>query len=186
MDGKHTPVTVLEFPQNNVVQLKTLEKEGYNAIQIGVGSRRGTKALAGHAKKYSNSEKAYLHIAEFKADNFDNEKKSIIVTDFEIGDSLKITGNTIGRGFTGAVKRHGFRGQPASHGHDHVRAVGSIGCRWPQRVTPGTRMAGRSGNEQRTLNSKIVAIDSEKQLIFVAGSVPGANTKYIKIQKVNG
>jgi len=195
IDGKHTPVTVLQFPENVVLLTKTQEKDGYKSVQIGVGTKKGTKATRGHALKHSAEGKApegksFLHIAEFKSSQFvsaelDSDKKTITVEDFSTGDNLKVTGKTTGRGFTGAVKRYGFAGQPASHGHDHERAVGSIGQRWPQRVIPGTRMAGHQGDEQRTLNTKIVAIDAEKNLLFVYGSVPGTNSHFVRIQKVN-
>jgi large subunit ribosomal protein L3 len=93
-------------------------------------------------------------------------------------------GITKGKGFAGAVKRYHFRGQPKSRGHDHVRAVGSIGSRWPQRTLPGKKMAGQMGNEQRTLqNLVIVDIDVEKKLIYIKGSVTGANKSLLKIAK---
>jgi len=184
IDGKHTPVTVLQFPKNAVVQVKTVEKEGYTSFQVGVAKKRGTKATAGHAKKHAESDSAFLHLSEIRGEVPAN-KKVFTIADFAEKDTLKITGRTIGRGTTGVMKRHGFGGQPASHGHDHKRAVGSIGAQQPQRVTPGTKMAGRSGNEARSLQASVVAIDAENELLFVAGSIPGANSKYVKVQKVN-
>lgn len=186
IEGKAIPVTVLELQDNLILQKKTVEKDGYSAVQIGaVPKRQVTKASAGHVKKYQEDiENGLRLISEFDV-SFDDDKKIIEIADFAEGELLDIRGTTIGRGFTGAVKRWGFAGQPASHGHNFVRAVGSIGARWPQRVVKGKKMAGHHGSQGLTLKKvKIVAIDVDQKLIFVNGSMPGANSSYLEIIKV--
>ncbi len=185
VENKTVPVTVLEFDTNNVVTKKTQEKDGYIAVQIGAFTRRRTsKPVKGHLTKNEITGDPMI-IGEFKID-LPEETKEISIADFSKDDVLKITGTTKGRGFTGAVKRWGFAGQPASHGHDHERAVGSIGARWPQRVLKGKKMAGRSGNSANTVKGMVIIdIDPENKLIFVKGSVPGANHGILKIEKVN-
>lgn len=186
IDGKSTSVTVLEFDTQHVLQRKTIETDGYNAIQIATNPRKnGNKPASGHAKKYASVEKEFALISEFDF-TLSEEKDSVSVNDFNEKDVLDITGLTTGRGFAGVIKRHGFHGQPQTHGHDHTRAPGSIGARWPQRTLPGKKMAGRMGTAKRTLkNVQIVAIDAELKLIFVNGSVQGSNSSYLKIKKVN-
>lgn len=185
IDGVHTPVTVIQFNDQVVLQRKTKDKDGYSAIQIGTGSRRtSSKAHLGHIKKYSDAQAPIQKITEFRDVELPDDKLKITVSDFSVHSQLKVTGFTLGRGFTGAMKKYGFHGQPQTHGHDHTRAVGSIGSRWPQRVLPGKKMAGRQGNDQRTLNSVlIVAIDEELKLLFVKGSLPGSNNTYLKIKQ---
>jgi large subunit ribosomal protein L3 len=190
LDGKTVPVTVLQFLTQYVLQRKNEDKDGYKAIQIGTGyksKRQTNQALRAHLNKYNPKVQAgLLNIGEFRDVELPEDKTEITIADFAEGDTVHLSAKTIGRGFAGAVKRHGFRGQPASHGHDHVRAVGSIGSRWPQRVLPGKKMAGHMGNVQRTLRHvKILAIDPEKNLLFVKGSVPGANQGVVKITKSN-
>lgn len=187
VDGKSVPVTALEFGKNYVLQRKTEDKEGYNSIQIAsVKKSRGTKPIKQHVKKYIDLETEFQHISEFRDVTFPEGKKVIDINDFTQDDVLDITGIVLGRGFAGVVKRHGFHGQPASHGHDHERAPGSIGSRWPQRVVKGRKMAGRMGGNTITLKKvKIIAIDNENNLIFVRGSLPGSNSSYLKLKKVN-
>ncbi len=187
IDGRNTPVTVLEFKNNYLLQKKTTQKEGYNAIQVGsVKKVSSSRAAKGHVKKYTGLDHNFRFIEEFDIDNLPEDKKIFDINDFAADDLLDISGTVIGRGFAGVVKRHGFAGQPASHGHDHERAPGSIGSRWPQRVLPGKKMAGRmGGNITKIRKVKIVAVDSENNLLFVHGSVQGSNSSYLKIQKVS-
>lgn len=153
-DGKVVPVTALEAAGCKVSQIKTVEKDGYAAVQVALGRRKGEFPLPAEAK------------AEVGAE--------LKVSDFQIGAGVKIIGVSKGRGFAGPMKRHGFHGAPASHGHDHPRAVGSIGQRFPQHVRPGLRMAGRMGGQQATVTaSAVIAVDAEKNLLFVKGGVPG-------------
>jgi large subunit ribosomal protein L3 len=183
LNGAAVPVTVIQVQDSVVTQVKTVQSDGYNAIQLASSLKSNKQASSGqlgHSKK-AGLDNAFKYIGEFTA-NIEDGKTNFGITDFHLGDILSITGNTIGRGFTGAVKRWGFAGQPASHGHDHVRAVGSIGARWPQRVPKGKKMAGRTGNSQKTLNGvKVLAVDIENSLLFVNGSLPGANSGIYKV-----
>lgn len=192
LEGKATAVTLLQFEPNQLVQVKTLQKDGYKALQIGGGKKslnQTTQPRLKHIEKHTGQETSFLHLSEFITHpkfELPEDKKTFETGDFAIGDTLDISADTIGRGFAGAMKRHGFAGGKASHGHDHKRAVGSIGTRWPQRVLPGKKMAGRMGGVKRTLkNSKLVAIDLDQNLLFVKGSVHGPNSAYVKIQKTN-
>jgi len=185
VEDKIVPVTVLLYETNYVLQTKTLEKDNYQAVQIGAYKKsKSNKAILGHIGKHTELDHNLLQLGEFQVE-LEADKKTIEISDFNLDDKINISGITKGKGFAGVVKRYHFRGQPASHGHDHKRAPGSIGARWPQRTLPGKKMAGRMGNEARTVqNQTIVAIDSENKLIFIKGSVPGANGNYLKIQKV--
>jgi large subunit ribosomal protein L3 len=187
VDGKAVPVTALEFQPGYVLQTKTKEKDGYQAIQIGsVKRKKATKAALGHIKAaLPEAEYGFRFISEFPA-IADSEKKEFSIEDFAENDLLNLTGTVIGRGYTGAMKRWGFHGQPQTHGHDHVRAVGSMGSRWPQRVTKGKKMAGHYGDTALTLrNVRVLAIDKELGLLFVNGSVPGSNSSFVKLSKVS-
>jgi len=189
INGKSVAVTALEFQPGYVLQLKPGlgEKKSEISVQIGsVKQRQVSKAELGHIKKtLPEVEHGFRLVAEFGEVNLENDKTTVAITDFAEQDKLNITGVTIGKGTTGVVKRWGFAGQPKSHGHDHERAVGSMGSRWPQRVTKGKKMAGRHGNTNLTLRHvKVIAVDTENSLLFVNGSVPGANSSFLKIKKV--
>lgn len=184
LEDKSVPVTAVQFEEQKVVQRKTVQKDGYNAFQVGYGSKRKRKQpILGHIKKHLKEEDYFSKIAEFKLE-LSEEKTLFNIQDFQKNDKVTLVGITKGKGFAGAVKRYHFRGQPKSRGHDHVRAVGSIGARWPQRTLPGKKMAGHMGNEQRTLqNLLIVDVDYDKKLIYIKGSVTGANKSLLKISK---
>jgi large subunit ribosomal protein L3 len=184
INSQSIPVTAIHFGEQFVLQRKTEDKDGYVAVQVAAyPQKKGTKARLAHIAKYNADLTSDFHcLEEFDLDLQNNPSLS----DFSTEDLIDITGITKGRGFAGVVKRHGFAGQPASRGHDHERAPGSIGARWPQRVPAGKKMAGRMGTETVTIKkAKIVAIDTENSLIFVKGSIPGANSNYLKIQKNN-
>lgn len=188
IDSKSVPVTVIEISPSYVLQTKTIEKDGYQAVQIGANKRKKrTKAAQGHINKYQNDiDSGLSSIAEFKDFELEADKLEFNIADFQESDTLNLTAVVKGRGFAGVVKRHGFRGQPASHGHDHKRAPGSIGSRWPQRVDKGKKMAGRMGGNTITLTQvKIVAKDADNNLLFVKGSIPGPNGGILKLRKVN-
>ncbi|MEM1312003.1 MAG: 50S ribosomal protein L3 [Patescibacteria group bacterium] len=186
LEGKSRAVTVLEFKENFVLQKKVVDKDGYNAIQVGsVKKKKGTAPRIGHVRKYSSQDFDLRFIGEFRDFEVSEDKSIFDINDFEANDVLDISGSAFGRGFAGVVKWHSFRGQPASRGHDHERAPGSIGSRWPQRVLPGRKMAGHMGTNTVTLkNVKVLAVDPELGLLFVNGSVPGSNSNYLKIRKV--
>ena len=152
-DGKVIPVTVLEVPPCKVALVRTPERDGYSAVQLALGKKR---------QEFPVKAGEYQAGQELKAEAFIP------------GEVIDVAGVSKGRGFAGAMKRHGFHGAPASHGHDHPRAVGSIGQRFPQHVRPGLRMAGRMGGKKATAkHSLVVAVDPEKNLLFVKGGVPG-------------
>ena len=186
VENKAVPVTVLQFQESFVLQSKTMEKDGYKAVQVAaVPKRKVTQAASGHVKKYlpETEINGFRLMAEFDLSELPEGNKFGIES-FKEGELISVTGKTIGKGTAGAVKRWGFAGQPATHGHDHERAVGSMGQRWPQRVIKGMRMAGRLGNTNLTLNKvKIIAVDTELDLIFVNGSIPGGNSRFLKIHK---
>jgi large subunit ribosomal protein L3 len=184
VNGQSIPVTAIHFGEQFILQRKTNDKDGYNALQVAAyPQKNGTKAKLGHIAKYNSELSSDFHcLEEFNTDITENP----LISDFGTDDVIDITGVTKGKGFAGVVKRHHFAGQPKSHGHDHNRAPGSIGCRWPQRVPAGKKMAGRMGTETVTIKkAKIIAIDLEKSLIFVKGSVPGPNSNYVKLKKNN-
>ena len=183
-DGKVIPVTLLEVEPNVVTQVKTKEKDGYNAVQIGFSKtkeNRLTKALRGHLKNLMPASR----LREFRVDDTSSYKRGDIVKAdvFEAGDKVVARGKAIGKGFQGVVKRHGFSGGPASHGHRHVlRTPGSIGSMYPQRVFKGKKMAGRMGGGNISVkNLLIVKVDGKKNVIFVRGAVPGKKGAVISL-----
>ena len=181
------PVTVIECGPNVVTQIRTLEKDGYEAVQLGYGQdKRLNKPERGHLKPsgYENLNE----LREFKADSVgDYEVGQVIKADaFSVGEIVDVTGTSKGRGFQGGVKRHGFRGGPKTHGQsDRHRAPGSIGASaTPGRVLKGMRMAGHMGHERVTIqNLKVMRVDTERNLILVEGSVPGHNKSLVLIRR---
>jgi large subunit ribosomal protein L3 len=180
--GDAQPVTVIEVLPNRIVQVKDSKSDGYRAIQVTFGTRRASrlsKPVAGHYAKPGVL--AGAKILEFRlaeGEGADLKTGAELKADlFKEGQVIDVTGTTIGKGYAGVMKRHGFAGGYASHGASVVhRAPGSIGQRQtPGRVFPGKRMAGRMGNAQRTEeNLKVVQVDLERNLLLVSGSVPGA------------
>jgi len=192
-DGASIPVTVIEVLPNRVTQVKTLENDGYRAIQITVGERKRsklTKAEAGHFAKANATPGTKL--MEFRLEDEDGEGSGDITVGSEIkvdrfseGQFVDVSGVTIGKGFAGVIKRHHFSSQDATHGNSlSHRAPGSIGQRQsPGRVFKGKRMAGHMGDVKRTiLNQPIVKIDAERNLVLVRGAVPGAENTYVVIR----
>lgn len=189
-EGRDIPVTVIEAGPCYVTQIKTPEKEGYAAVQLGFREKkekRVTKPLLGHFRK-AGVPPTYL-LREFRDfDGWESLKlgDKVTVDIFSPGDLVDITGRSKGRGFAGVVKRHGFRGGPRTHGQsDRLRAPGSIGASsFPSRVFKGTRMAGRMGNRRVTVrNLEVVKVYPEKNLLLVKGAVPGARNGYLEIKK---
>lgn len=187
-DGVSTPVTVIEVEPNRVSQLKTIETDGYNAVQVTVGERKASrvsKPQAGHFAKAQSS--AGTKVMEFTVDSAaDLELGSEIkVNIFEAGQAIDVSGITKGKGFAGVVKRYGFRGGDATHGNSlSHRAPGSIGqCQTPGRVFKGKKMAGHMGDVKRTLqNLSVVRVDEERNLLLVKGSVPGATGSNVVVR----
>jgi large subunit ribosomal protein L3 len=189
IDGKHMGVTVIDVSDNRVAQVKTVDTDGYNAVQVAYDTKREKsviKAEAGHFKKAGIEAKRKL--VEFRDYSFEKNVGDVIGTEiFTEGEKVAVIGISKGKGFQGVVKRHNFSGVGmATHGqHDRQRAPGSIGASSdPSRVIKGMRMAGRMGGDRvTTKNVKIVKILAENNLILVNGSVPGAIGSYLTIEK---
>lgn len=188
--GAQIPCTVIEAGPCTVVQVKTKENDGYDALQIGfedIADRKVVKPLKGHFQKAKVKPKR--HVREVRLKDASGVKKvgeTIDVTVFSIGDSVSVTGITKGKGFQGGVRRHGFGGGVRTHGQsDRLRAPGSIGSSsFPSRVFKGMRMAGRMGGKQLTVrNLKVVKIVPESNLLLVKGAVPGSINSLVKITK---
>lgn len=181
-EGNVIPVTLIRVTPNIVVQAKTKEKDGYEAIQVGAGERREKnikKPQRGHFEDLGN----FRHVKEFRGINLEKGSK-IDASVFQEGDEVKVTGISKAKGFQGVVKRHGFHGAPASHGTKHAhREPGSIGATWPQRVIKGMRMAGRMGGVRITTTGlKIAKVDAENNLIAIKGAVPGKRGTLLAIK----
>jgi large subunit ribosomal protein L3 len=181
-DGVSVPVTVISVEPNRVTQVKTVENDGYRALQVTTGTRRAsrvTRPLAGHYAKAGSE--AGSGLWEFRLDDGEGDEievgSEIKVDLFEAGQSVDVTGTSIGKGFAGTVKRHNFHMQDATHGNSiSHRAPGSIGqCQTPGRVFKGKKMSGHMGDKRRTTqNIEVVRVDAERNLLLVKGSVPGA------------
>lgn len=174
------PVTVIEAGPCFVTQIKSQDKDNYQAIQIGYERLKDKKI------KKSQKNKPYRYLREFFAEGEQQYKtgNKITVDIFKEEDTVKISGISKGKGFQGVVKRHGFSGGPASHGHRHVlRTPGSIGSMFPQRVVKGKKMPGHAGAERVTTTGlKIVKVDPENSLLVVKGAIPGPNGGLIEIK----
>ena len=188
-DGKNVPCTVIEVGPCVVTQVKTVETDGYAALQLGFEDKKDkhtTKPEAGHFAKAGTTPKR--HLAEFNG--FEQEYKlgdTITVDLFEGAEFVDIVGTSKGKGFKGVVGRHGFGGVgQTTHGqHNRLRAPGSIGaCSYPAKVFKGMRMAGQTGNERVTVqNLKVLKVISEHNLLLIKGSVPGAKGSILLIEK---
>ncbi|MGH7445860.1 MAG: 50S ribosomal protein L3 [Longimicrobiales bacterium] len=188
--GAAVPVTVIEAGPCPVLQVRNPDEAGYGALQLGWGERkahRTPRAELGHARK-AGLEYAPSTLREFRVDTTDGYEvgQTLTVEQFTAGDKVRITGDTKGRGFQGVVKRHGFRGRPASHGHPKKRNPGSIGPGTnPSRVIKGKKMPGQMGAVQKTVrNLRIEQIDAERNLIYIRGAVPGARNSLVIIRKM--
>jgi large subunit ribosomal protein L3 len=183
--GEVVPVTIIEVGPCYVTQVRTVDRDGYNAVQLGFGeAKRLTKPQRGHLKDLP----PLRHLREVRTDDADSYKVGQVldVGLFEVGELVDVIGQPKGRGFAGVMKRHGFSGGPATHGQsDRQRAPGSIGaCGTPGWVRKGMRMAGRMGNTRVTVqNLRVVAIDPERNLLAVGGGVPGARRGLLFVRK---
>ncbi len=188
-EGVSVPVTVVEAGPCPVVQVKTEERDGYSAVQLGFGrkkEKRTPRPEAGHAKRVG-LESAPAILREFKlaGDEAPEEGSEVTVESFTQGDKVKVTGKSKGRGFQGVVKRHGFAGRPASHGHPMSRNPGSVGPGTdPSRVIKGKKLPGQMGDTRVTVrNLEIMKVDPERNLLFVKGGLPGSRHSYVFISK---
>jgi len=186
-DGTVVPVTVIQVAPNTVTTVRAKDKDGYTAVQLGAGVRKA-KRLAKPQRENWKDLGAFAKVREFRVDSTDGFErgKKIDASIFKVGDHIQVTGTSKGKGYAGVVKRHHFRGGPASHGHkDNLRAPGSIGATFPQHVMKGTRMAGRMGNEKVTVkNLEVVAVKPEANELWVSGAVPGPRNGWILVATV--
>lgn len=188
-EGTAVPVTVVEAGPCPVLQVKTDESDGYRAVQLGFGQKkasRATLAEAGHARK-AGLEDTPRVLREFRVgeDEAYEAGQELTVSLFETGDRVKVIGTAKGRGFQGVVKRHGFAGRPGSHGHPMSRTPGSMGPGTdPSRVIKGKKLPGQMGGTQTTVrNLEVVKVDTDRNLLFVKGGLPGARNSYLFIAK---
>ena len=187
-EGKALPCTLVEAGPCVVTQVKTSDRDGYDAVQLGFGNRKEKNtpnALKGHFKKANTAPKARL--VEFKGFDNLNAGDEVTVNIFEEGEFVDVAGTSKGKGFQGVVRRHNFGGVGQStHGqHNRLRAPGSIGaCSYPARVFKGMRMAGQMGNKRRTqANLEILKVLAERNILIIKGSIPGANGSFVTINK---
>ena len=186
-NGLCIPVTVIKVEPATVCQVKTIETDGYNAIQVGVVSAKEkhlTKAQLGHFKK--NNLENFRHLQEFRVDNpaYYTVGQKIDLSVLSETAKVDVTGKSIGKGFQGTVKRHNFSRGPMAHGSKNHREPGSIGAgTTPGRIYKGKRMAGNMGNERVTTSKlTVVRVDADKNLLLVKGSVPGPEGKLVTIK----
>jgi large subunit ribosomal protein L3 len=184
--GEVTPVTVIEAGPCPVVQLKTEESDGYEAVQLAfdeVPERKVTKARLGHLKKTNAA--PHRHLVEFRGPSEAVLGEAVTVEVFEPGDKIKVSGISIGKGFAGTIKRHNFQSGPKSHGSHNIRKPGSIGSSaTPSRVFKGMRMAGRLGGKRATqVGLTVHSVDPELNLLLVKGAVPGPKNGVVEVRE---
>ncbi len=184
--GVVTPVTAISVAPNVVTAIKTLEKDGYNAVQVGYGTQKESRVNQAQLKAHDG--KAYQGMKEFRLDGAAEVAvgDAVALDAFVAGDSVIVTGTSKSKGFQGVVKRHGFAGGPRSHGQKHSeREPGSIGGgpgRAGGRVVKGMRMAGRTGGDTVTVKGlKVVAVDADAGTLYISGAVPGRRGSLIRI-----
>jgi large subunit ribosomal protein L3 len=188
-EGVQIPVTVLEVGPCIVTQIKTQTADGYNAVQVGFAEKRPervNRALTGHFKKSGG--KGYAFLAEIPVDDPSSHQLGEALTvagAFKVGERVNVRGFTKGRGYSGVVKRWGFRGGKASHGSMFHRAPGSIGSSaWPSRVAKGRKLPGQYGNEKVTVkNMEVIDIRPDQNIMIVKGAVPGCKTGIVEVRK---
>ena len=185
--GLAIPVTVIKVDETVVTQVKTVETDGYNAIQVGTVAAKEkhlTKAQLGHFKK--NNLSNYRHLQEFRVENPQDYKvgDKVELSVLENVEKVDVTGKSIGKGFQGTVKRHNFSRGPMGHGSKNHRAPGSIGAgTTPSRVVKGKRMAGNMGNEKVTVTKLTVAkVIADKKLLLIKGAIPGPEGKLVTVK----
>jgi len=183
-EARVIPVTVVRAGPCPVTQVRSAERDGYVAVQLGFGAvKRVNKPLAGHFAKAGVE--PTRHLVELQLTGSFSPGAVVTVDQFIVGQLIDVTGVSKGKGFSGAMKRHGFAGLGAGHGvHKVHRAPGSIGaCATPSRVFPGTRMAGRMGGERVTVQSlELVGVDAERNLLLIRGAVPGPNGSLLVVR----
>lgn len=183
-DGVVTPITVLKADPATVTQIKTVESDGYNAVQLGSGLGKNlSKPVAGHVKKADVAPKT---LREFRTDAAPELKlgDQITVAEFAVGDKVTVTGTSKGKGFAGTVKRWNFNESRNTHGFQgNIRRVGSIGSMYPQKVFKGKKMPGRMGHDTVTVKNLVVAyVDADKGLLGLKGAVPGPRKGIVMVE----
>ena len=183
-EGKLIPVTVVSVEPNTVMQVKTIETDGYNAIQLGVVDKKeknASRASVGHAKKANTTPKRFLKEIRDCEGYQVGDKVSADV--FEVGDIVDVTGTSKGKGFAGTIKRHGQSRGPMAHGSHYHRGPGSLGTMLPKRVLKGKKLPGHMGNETVTVqNLEIIEVNPAENYILVSGNVPGAKNALVLIK----
>jgi large subunit ribosomal protein L3 len=187
-DGSVVPVSVIEAKPNSITRLRTTERDGYAALQVGAGSaRKLSKPVAGQFKELAKEQQSPRNVHEFRVDSTDGFEagQQLDVSLFAPGDLVDVTGTSKGHGFTGTIARHHFKRGPKTHGSTNIRQPGSIGAgTTPGRVFLGTRMGGHMGDDQVTVKKlQVVKVDAERHLILVKGAVPGARNAVLLVQK---
>ena len=183
-DGTVTPVTILQAGPATVTQVKTVETDGYNAVQLGYGQGKNlSKSVSGHVKAAGVTPKI---LKEFRTEETPDYKTgdTLTVENFELGDKVTVTGTSKGKGFAGTVKRWNFNESRNTHGFKgNIRRVGSIGSMYPQKVFKGKRMPGRMGHDQVTVKNLVVSyIDKDNNLLGLKGAVPGPNKGIVTVE----
>jgi large subunit ribosomal protein L3 len=187
-EGRFVPVTVIEAGPCVVTQVKTVEGDGYQALQLGFGERSKravNKPLQGHLKKSGGRNFAVVKEVDVDKPEDFAPGQEITVEMFQVGERVQVVGKTKGRGFSGVIKRHGYHGGKKTHGSHSHRIPGSIGCSaWPSKVIKGKKLPGQYGNERKTLkNVEIFDIRPKENLILLKGPVPGYKSGLVTIQK---
>ncbi|MBR2839771.1 50S ribosomal protein L3 [Candidatus Saccharibacteria bacterium] len=186
-DGVVTPVTILQAGPCTVTQIKTIESDGYNAVQVGYGQGKNlSKSVSGHAKKAGENISPKV-LQEFRVEAIPEGMKlgdNLTVDSFKLGDKVAVTGTSKGKGYAGTVKRHNFNESRNTHGFKgDIRKVGSIGSMYPQKVWKGKKMPGRMGHDKVTVKNLVVAyLDTENNLIGLKGAVPGPRAGIVSVK----
>ena len=185
-DGLVTPVTILQAGPATVTQIKTVDTDGYNAVQLGYGQGKNlSKSVSAHGKKADETLSPTI-LKEFRTDSTPELKlgDTLTVESFELGDKVAVTGISKGKGFAGTVKRWNFQESRNTHGFKgNIRRVGSIGSMYPQKVFKGKRMPGRMGHDQVTVKNLVIAyIDKENNILGVKGAVPGPKKGIVTVE----
>lgn len=184
-DGEAIPVTIVQATPNTITQIKSIEKDGYSAVQLGYGEGKNLgKAMTGHVKKAKATPKVLREArVEGELDEGLAVGVKLDVSAFSVGDIVDVTGISKGKGFAGTVKRHNFNTSKSTHGgNGYVRRPGSIGSMYPQKVFKGKKMPGRMGAEQTTVkNLQVAMVDAENNLLGLKGAVPGPRKGILKI-----
>ncbi len=187
-EGQYIPVTVVQAGPCVVTQVKTEATDGYNALQLGFGAKKEKRLnspLQGHLRKSGASSAVLREVSVENPGDYAVGQEVDLMTIFNVGDRVDVSGTTKGRGFSGVIKRHGFSGGRKTHGSKSHRIPGSIGCSaWPSRVFKGKKLPGQYGNTKKTIkNLEIVDIRPEENLVLLKGAVPGSASGVVMLRK---